>query len=56
MTAALSMWDRLGLPALELKEPWSGYELGDWTEENRQEAALAVLGRYLETGAKLGER
>ena len=53
METARSLWERLGLPMLELKEPWSGYELGEWTEENREEARLAELGRYLETGAKL---
>ena len=53
MRAAKAMWERMGLPPLELQEPWYGYELGGWTEENREEAALAVLGRYLETGVKL---
>jgi 4-hydroxy-3-polyprenylbenzoate decarboxylase len=56
MTAALAMWQRLGLPELTIAEPLYGYELGDWTEENREEALLATLGRYLETGAKLHER
>ena len=56
MKAALAMWQRLGLPALELQEPWYGYEMGDWSEENREEAALAELGRYLQTGAKLANR
>ena len=56
MTAAISRWKSLGLPDLALKSPWSGYELGEWTEENREEAALAVLGRYLETGAKLASK
>jgi 3-polyprenyl-4-hydroxybenzoate decarboxylase len=56
MADALARWKRLGLPELDLKEPVHGYELGDWTDENRAEAALATLGRYLETGAKLHER
>ena len=53
MRAALERWQALGLPDLELRDPWFGYELGEWTEENRSEAALATLGRYLETGTKL---
>lgn len=53
MEAARERWDALGLPALDLRAPWYGYELGDWTDTNREEAALAVLGRYLETGARL---
>lgn len=56
MTHALAIWQRLGLPALDVKDPGFGYELGGWGEENREEAALAVLGRYLETGAKLHGR
>lgn len=53
MRGAEKLWGRLGLPDLDLRDPWYGYELGDWGEEERAEAALAVLGRYLETGAKL---
>ncbi|MPZ88648.1 MAG: UbiD family decarboxylase [Nitriliruptorales bacterium] len=53
MLRALSLWEELDLPALSLREPWHGYELGAWTDENREEARLATLGRYLETGLKL---
>jgi 4-hydroxy-3-polyprenylbenzoate decarboxylase len=53
MQNALERWQKLGLPDLDLKHPWHGYELGDWNETNRQEADLAALGRYLETGLRL---
>ena len=53
MEAALARWSQLGLPALDLRAPWHGYPLSEWTTENEDEAALAVTGRYLETGAKL---
>lgn len=53
MDGALERWQALGLPELSLSDPWHGYELGDWTEENREEAELALQGRYLETGARL---
>jgi 4-hydroxy-3-polyprenylbenzoate decarboxylase len=53
MEQARQRWEALGLPALSLREPWYGYELGEWSEENRREAALAAIGRYLETGARL---
>jgi 4-hydroxy-3-polyprenylbenzoate decarboxylase len=53
MRRALSRWKELGLPELQLREPWYGYELGAWTEENRDEARHAVEGRYLETGERL---
>jgi 4-hydroxy-3-polyprenylbenzoate decarboxylase len=53
MEAARTRWAALGLPALELKTPWHGYPLSAWTEENAEEAELAVTGRYFETGDKL---
>lgn len=56
MEAARARWARLGLPALELRTPWHGYPLSAWTEENAEEAALAVAGRYFETGRKLAGR
>jgi 4-hydroxy-3-polyprenylbenzoate decarboxylase len=56
MEAAKTRWKGLGLPALDLRTPWYGYPLTEWTPENEAEAGLAVTGRYLETGAKLLER
>jgi 4-hydroxy-3-polyprenylbenzoate decarboxylase len=53
MIAAHEIWKELGLPSLDLREPWSGYELGAWDDENRSEAGLALRGEYLETGRKL---
>ena len=46
-------WAELGFPALNLSDPWPGYPLSDWTEENTDEAEKAVTGRYFETGEKL---
>jgi 4-hydroxy-3-polyprenylbenzoate decarboxylase len=56
MEKALARWQALSLPALTLKAPWHGYALSEWTEENAEEAELAVTGRYFETGAKLKKR
>jgi UbiD family decarboxylase len=56
MEKALARWQALGLPSLDLKAPWHGYELSEWTDENRSEADLAVTGRAFETGAKLAKR
>ena len=53
MDAALARWERLGLPDLNLQSPWHGYALDGWTNENAEEAELAVTGRYFETGEKL---
>ncbi len=52
MDRALEMWRDLQLPSLSLKEPWWGYSLGYWTQEEEREAALAVEGRHYETGEK----
>jgi 4-hydroxy-3-polyprenylbenzoate decarboxylase len=56
MEKALARWEALSLPPLDLKAPWHGYPLSAWTEENAEEAQLAVTGRYFETGAKLAKR
>jgi 4-hydroxy-3-polyprenylbenzoate decarboxylase len=52
MDRAIEMWRDLQLPSLNLKEPWWGYSLGQWTPEEEKEAELAVQGRYFETGDK----
>lgn len=57
MERAMRIWNEEGLPALRsLKAPWFGYSLGCWTEEDGQEADLAVRSRYFETGEKLAGR
>jgi UbiD family decarboxylase len=52
MERAVEIWQGLQLPALNLKSPWWGYSLGHWTDEEAQEADLAVKGRHFETGEK----
>jgi 4-hydroxy-3-polyprenylbenzoate decarboxylase len=52
MERAIDIWQSLQLPALNLKDPWFGYSLGHWTEEEDEEADLAVQGRHYETGEK----
>jgi UbiD family decarboxylase len=53
MENAKKIWEELGLPRLAPKNPWHGYELGDWDDELDEEARLAVEGEYLKTGEKL---
>ncbi len=53
MERAKQIWEEVGLPALTPKSPWFGYELGHWTEENREEADLALKGEHYLTGEKL---
>ena len=33
MDRARTLWDELGLPKLQPREPWFGYELGYWSEK-----------------------
>lgn len=56
MQAALERWNALSLPSLDLKAPWHGYPLSQWTGENVAEAELAAQGRYAETGVKLAQQ
>lgn len=53
MERAAGIWRSLGLPELQPRVPWHGYELGRWSSELAQDAALAAAGRYLETGERL---
>jgi len=53
METAVSIWKELGLPPLRLRTPWYGYELGWWSNVEREAGQLAVQGRYYETGEKM---
>jgi 4-hydroxy-3-polyprenylbenzoate decarboxylase len=50
MEQAQALWTKLGLPPVTLKQPWHGYELGDWIERWDTWAARAVSGQWEETG------
>jgi 4-hydroxy-3-polyprenylbenzoate decarboxylase len=52
MERAREIWDELELPKLQPREPWFGYELGYWSDEEREEAELAVAGRHFEVGER----
>lgn len=56
MEEALVLWQKAGLPELRLQEPWYGYNLGYWSQENEEQATLAVKGAYYETGEVLSKR
>ncbi|MFC1945335.1 UbiD family decarboxylase [Chloroflexota bacterium] len=53
MDRAKKIWEEEGLPALNPKTPWYGYSLGHWTEEDIEEAKLALEGEHYQTGEKL---
>ena len=52
MEHALEIWQAEGLPALQLKNPWWGYPLGYWPEQNQHEAELAMASEYFKTGLR----
>jgi 4-hydroxy-3-polyprenylbenzoate decarboxylase len=52
MEHAIDIWKQLELPPLKIKAPWHGYELGYWSERNREEAELALQGRHFEIGER----
>jgi len=57
MERARELWVAEGLPTLEPKSIWHGYDLGAWGDLDRMQAERAVEGRYLETGEwALGQR
>jgi 4-hydroxy-3-polyprenylbenzoate decarboxylase len=53
MERALKMWEEEKLPQLQLREPWYGYPLGNWGEENEENAALILRGEYEKVGERL---
>jgi 4-hydroxy-3-polyprenylbenzoate decarboxylase len=56
MERARTIWDELGLPALQPNSLWHGYELGYWPAELAEEAERAVQGDYLVNGERALER
>jgi UbiD family decarboxylase len=56
MDRALDIWRELDLPELDLRPPWYGYALDWWSDEEAEEADLAMQGRYYETGAKFARQ
>jgi 4-hydroxy-3-polyprenylbenzoate decarboxylase len=56
MEKALEIWNRLELPPLHLKSPWHGYELGHWSERNREEAELGLQGKHFEIGQRAAQQ
>ncbi|MBI2955397.1 MAG: UbiD family decarboxylase [Chloroflexi bacterium] len=52
MERGLELWEKEGLPKLNLRHPWHGYELGYWPQEFAEDAERAVRGQYYETGER----
>ena len=57
MEKAREIWEKeLGLGPLRPQSPWYGYSLGQWDEESREEAEMAIRGEYYSTGDKVAQR
>ncbi|MEE8449398.1 MAG: UbiD family decarboxylase [Thermodesulfobacteriota bacterium] len=52
MEQARKIWEELNLPELTPKHPWYGYSLGQWSEENEEEAELALKGEHFTVGER----
>ena len=53
MERAAEIWKSSGLPDLQLKEPWFGYDLGYWNEDYERQAKLVLSGKHYELGKEL---
>jgi UbiD family decarboxylase len=57
MEHAIGLWQKLGLPELELKQPWFGNPTTRWSQALQQAADRALQGDYETTGKqRLGTR
>ncbi len=52
MENAKAIWEELKLPPLKPRMPWYGYSLGVWSEQDAEEAELALRGDHFVTGEK----
>jgi 4-hydroxy-3-polyprenylbenzoate decarboxylase len=52
MERAKQLWERLELPKLNPQEPWYGYNLGLWSDEDEEDAQAALRGDHYQTGEK----
>jgi 4-hydroxy-3-polyprenylbenzoate decarboxylase len=50
MEHARGIWQELGLPPLDVKAPWHGYTLGDWTDVWERFAQRTIRGDWEENG------
>jgi 4-hydroxy-3-polyprenylbenzoate decarboxylase len=56
MERALEIWKEEGLGEIKLRNPWYGYNLGNWTKEDEENAELILKGEYKKIGEKLAKR
>lgn len=56
MEEAIRLWQREGLPKLNLKEPWWGANLGFWSEEHEKLAREAAKSNHYKAGEEYARR
>ncbi len=56
MERAMEIWKEEGFDELNLRKPWYGYNLGNWTEDDEENAELITQGHYKKVGEKLAKR
>jgi 4-hydroxy-3-polyprenylbenzoate decarboxylase len=56
MERALEIWNEEGLGELNLRRPWHGYNLGNWTKDDEENAQFIVQGDYKKVGEKLAKQ
>lgn len=53
MERAREIWNELGFPPLEPREPWYGVSLGMWPEKYQRQAEMAEAGNFDEVAKEL---
>jgi 4-hydroxy-3-polyprenylbenzoate decarboxylase len=53
MERAKEIWEELGFPKLDPKEPWYGVSLGTWPEKYQRQAELAERGEFDQVAEEL---
>lgn len=56
MENARAIWEELKLPRLDVKAPWHGYDLGDWSADWQAFADNAAKGEWKKNGANTLQR
>ena len=55
MESALKIWQQEEMPKLNLKNPWYGYALGLWDDEDDRLAELVTRGEYFQSKQQKGQ-
>ena len=56
MEKAQKIWEELGLPSLNLKMPWYGYDLEKWTPEYQRYADMVIKREHFKIGEELEKK